>query len=862
MCRIALFILFSLFYIAATFSQITLLGQVTDKEEGTPLEYVMVTLKDKNSGTILGYSQTATDGSFAVKVNLEIVKKSSLHFSLMGYREEVRSLSETAIQTFDIAMEMSEVQLKEVVIKSRKIWEQGDTIVYSVSNFATEQDRTIGDVLKKMPGFDVQKDGRIYYNGKSINKFYIEGRDMLEGRYGIATNGVPQRDVGRVEVMENHQPVRALEGFTLSDQAAVNLKMKDKSKAKWIATIDGGAGVSESPQEMLWDGKLFAMMIKSVMQNISTTKSNNIGEDYAGEMRDFSSSTDMSGNTFFRVGAARIADLEKERTMFNRSHFVSSSSLWGLSKETELKTQIHYLNHHETSRSLLASTYYLPDGTKLIEEEDNSLLNSNHLAGVISLETNNKSAYLKNILKTDLKWANTDVITQGAFANNQFAKTPVYRVQNALKWVKRLKTKAFTLISINELQSEPHLLTVERNGMRYEQQANLRRIYTHEETSFGWSVNRFVFSLKAGIKAEHRELDSELSGLTNLPGLLSNNEKNTYFHTFAGPELVYNYGKWRARLNVPLSYYHYRFTKEEQAINDLLLSPSLGIYWDYSGNLKFYTSAALGEKPYMFNNRYQGLILNNYRTLQQGTYEYATGSQKMLSSGFNYKNTSQGLFASLNINRIWNIDPYRNIQQFVSDDFRIYTSTKQETKSNSWLGNASFSVSLDFIRGMAGIDVQYFNSSSLLIAEKQTMPYRTEMCNIEFNANGQLVSWINWSYRVAHNLYTLSINKMDKNTLHGWQHNIVCNIVPTKRWTVQLSGEYYRNEVTPNTYKNLVMANAKSTYKISNRLELSLQLKNLLNHQQYAYTVYNNLSSIKQEHGIRGREFLIGFSWR
>ena len=170
MGRIALFILLSLFNTVPIFAQITLLGQVTDKEKGEPLAYVMVTLKDKNSGAILGYSQTAADGSFTVKVKLEIVKKSSLHFSLMGYREEMRSLSETAIQTFDIGMEMSEIQLKEVVIKSRKIWEQGDTIVYSVSNFATEQDCTIGDVLKKMPGFDVQKDGRIYYNGKSINK--------------------------------------------------------------------------------------------------------------------------------------------------------------------------------------------------------------------------------------------------------------------------------------------------------------------------------------------------------------------------------------------------------------------------------------------------------------------------------------------------------------------------------------------------------------------------------------------------------------------------------------------------------------------------------------------------------------------
>lgn len=65
--------------------------------------------------------------------------------------------------------------------KGTKIREAGDTLIYTVSAFADVQDKTIGDVLQKMPGIDVSATGKISYNGVSINKFYIEGRDLLEG---------------------------------------------------------------------------------------------------------------------------------------------------------------------------------------------------------------------------------------------------------------------------------------------------------------------------------------------------------------------------------------------------------------------------------------------------------------------------------------------------------------------------------------------------------------------------------------------------------------------------------------------------------------------------------------------------------
>lgn len=171
------------------------------------------------------------------------------------------------------------IVINEVVIKAPKIRGQGDTVTYFVNQFSSDRDKTIGDVLRKMPGINVDTKGKITYNGKEINKFYIEGQDLLEGKYGIATNGIPQQEVGTVEVYEDHQPIKALEGLFFSDQAAINIKLKEGAKAHWITTLDLESGLPLP----LWEIKSFTMLIKKNQQNISILKSNNRGHDLSHE---------------------------------------------------------------------------------------------------------------------------------------------------------------------------------------------------------------------------------------------------------------------------------------------------------------------------------------------------------------------------------------------------------------------------------------------------------------------------------------------------------------------------------------------------------------------------------------------------
>ncbi|MBD9236454.1 MAG: hypothetical protein EGR20_16705, partial [Alistipes onderdonkii] len=227
-------------------------GHVADKEDGAAVAGAIVTARD-SLGKPLGYTTTSASGDFVLRPRGDGTT-AQLDFSTMGYRRQ--SVPANAGRML-VLLTPETTDIREVTIRAPRLSFRGDTVSYNVSRFTEAQDRSIADVLRKMPGIEVAKSGEIRYNGQPINNFYIEGLDMLDGRYGQATNNIAPQDVASVEVMENHQPIKALKDIVFSDRAAINLRLKPHAKARWTGTLRGGAGWSPA----LWNGALFAMRI-------------------------------------------------------------------------------------------------------------------------------------------------------------------------------------------------------------------------------------------------------------------------------------------------------------------------------------------------------------------------------------------------------------------------------------------------------------------------------------------------------------------------------------------------------------------------------------------------------------------------
>ena len=243
---------------------ITLTGNVRDGKDQLALQDVNVVISSQGHKDITAYTISDQKGSFRLTYTPAKDKEYVIRFSYLGYETVVLNI-EKSITQYNVALHAQAIDIKEIIVKAPKIKSQGDTIIYNVASFSKEGDKTIGDVLKKLPGVRVEENGQISYQGTAINKFYIEGMDLLGGKYNIATNNISNDDVGSVEIMENHQPIKALNGLSISEQAAINLRLKEKAKQKWIGSLKGGGGFT--PSSGLWAVEMIAMHFNKNFQS-------------------------------------------------------------------------------------------------------------------------------------------------------------------------------------------------------------------------------------------------------------------------------------------------------------------------------------------------------------------------------------------------------------------------------------------------------------------------------------------------------------------------------------------------------------------------------------------------------------------
>ena len=836
----------------SAFAQKEVTGRLTDKQTGEALVGANVMVKNAE-GKLVKFATTREDGTFLIKLSAWN-QGMTIHVSMIGMKTYTAPLSEE-IKKLDIRMEEDTQELKEVIVKAGRIRENGDTITYRVSGFAQKHDRSFGDVLQRMPGIDVASNGKIQYQGVDINKFYIEGSDLLEGKYGIATNGISHDAIGAVEVLENHQPMQVLSGLSFSDQAAINLKLKDKAKATWLLNGHIGGGWSNQPKEGLWNGEAFLMAVMANYQTITTVKSNNTGMDLRNQVIDFLSGgrgTDLGD--YFSVQLPSTPNLSKDRTTFNRSWMLSSSHLWK-AKKGEIKAQIDYYNHRATASSGSTSTYYLDNGEKIIRESREGTEHGKQLTGKFIVEANEKTHYLNNTLQTELNWDDIRTNMTGTLPNSQYAKIPDYYVANRLQVIKRFGGKHLvTFSSVNEWESKPQRLSVEYpDESRFSQRISNHAFYTNERASYGFYLKGFNLSLEGGIQGYLRDMESNLEDAVN--GNTIGDVTTNYLSLYASPKLEYAFKKVELTLQYPFNYTLYKFNGRIGNQSEYFHSPSLKVRWSPNPRFSVTTSGGLGRSPMSLQNIHDEAILSDYRTFTQSVEDFYTNSRKQVSGRVQYRNTPRGFFANAILIKSWSNTPYKTTQHFVDDFiFHSYEASPSRSQSLNIMGNVS--KTLDFMRGAISMNGGYTRMANNMVSENVPTLYHNTSWNLGGRINGSISNYVYWSYNLKYSNSQLSMNREEMQSLDRYTHSFSMNISPIDVLSWETEGEYYRNEVAESNYKNLFLLDTKLTWQVSKRMELVASVNNLFNRQEYTYTTYNNLSSIESTRYMRGREFL------
>lgn len=270
-----LFLLCLIFATSFSFSQIKVSGIVRDSI-GNPLELANVIALNQNTKKMDSYGVSNEEGKYNLSLDKHTLYKIKVSYIGMETSEvELNTSDQDIVKNFELKTdnELDAVQLvyeMPVVVK-------GDTIVYNADSFTSGTERKLGDVLKKLPGVEVNEDGQVEVEGKTVSKLMVEGNDFFDGDSKLATKSIPANAVDKVEVLKNFSSVGQLSSVTNNqDNIAINIKLKEGKKNFWFGDIASGLGSSNNDELYLLQPKLFYYSPKYSVNIIGDL--NNIGE--------------------------------------------------------------------------------------------------------------------------------------------------------------------------------------------------------------------------------------------------------------------------------------------------------------------------------------------------------------------------------------------------------------------------------------------------------------------------------------------------------------------------------------------------------------------------------------------------------
>lgn len=784
-----------LFVGASSFAQTTRIwGTVSSAEENAAMPGAVISyvLKD---GRLGGFAISDGKGKFEIATSSNPMQGDSLKISMMGYSQV--AIAMPVQSPVSVALRTKPMEIREVRVTAPKIKMAGDTLRYNVASFTEEQDKYLKDVLKRMPGIEIRSDGTIFYNGESIGNVYVEGIDVVGGRYSILSENMSVRDVKTVEVLERHQPIKALAGIMPGTKASINLKLREESIGRWIGNINLKGGTDPAPSG-LWNGNLMLMRIGRKWSSVNNVKSNNTGKNLKSELSDRILEGNDGGYIALNVNEAPLGD---QRSKFNTSAIFSSSNTIKCGN-WEYGASAAYSYDKIKSANTSRTTYYFDDGIETVTESEKSSSSEQFVQAKFRAQGNTERDYFDNTLAAELTFASARKEIDGSFANNQNANLPSIYITDNLKYLKRFGDRTFRINSINTYSSNNEELKITRTSGEQWQRIQLSELSTDTYLSGNIQSGMYLSSsIQAGLQGTYRSLRSTLSGI-ELDGLsYSNNISTVMISPYIQLGLTYNHPKLRITALLPVQWK--RYTKP--------VAGMLG-YRIYT-NMEYLPTAKLTVKftGQAYNNGlnmtslYEGYILKNYRLLSSGNMITKMGNTGNAKLALNYKNPIKMWFVELGISGIWSRYPYSVTQNF-SGDYIVggyMNSPSSARKLNSYF---QWNKGLYELNGKVGVKISYTDYvSNSYIRNGVRSPYHMKDITFKPEFEARLAEWLSMTYTMRFNNYWYSSNSSNKwSCKMNFNHSISCNLTLLSNLDIKLLAQHYYTGLDSGSSMNTV----------------------------------------------------------
>ena len=228
-------------------SGVNVTGSVVEQGSDTPIEQATVRLLNVKDSAMVRGVVSARNGSFTLKN----VKKGSylLHITFIGYDPLYQPLQITGkknpVNVGKLELSDGAIELGEAVVigKAPEITVRNDTVEYNADSYKVTEGSVLEDLLKKMPGVEVDSEGKITVNGKEVKKVMVDGKEFFSDDPKVASKNLPAKMIDKLQVLDKKSDMAQMTGFDDGEEETViNLTVKPGMKQGWFGNAYGGYG--------------------------------------------------------------------------------------------------------------------------------------------------------------------------------------------------------------------------------------------------------------------------------------------------------------------------------------------------------------------------------------------------------------------------------------------------------------------------------------------------------------------------------------------------------------------------------------------------------------------------------------------
>ncbi len=866
----------------------TITGTITDTLK-KPLESANIIAIPLEKTADLKFAIADNKGRF--KLTLDANATYEVTASYLGFNDQVLKIdANSKLEKYDFVMVSTGEKLKEIIIKYdyKPIIVKKDTLIYDVKSFVNGNERKMKQVLEKLPGVEVDKQGNVTVQGKKVTQMLVENKSFFGGGSKLAVENIPADAIDKIEVLDHFTNVGFMKKVSDSDELAMNVKLKADKKKFVFGDIEAGAGVGFTKNHLLHT----ALFYYSPKTNLSTiADANNFGKStftfddlmrFDGGVSSYLTGRKSLSNLFdFANDNRDVVQNKSNFAAFNFSHELSPKLLfsgYGLVSKVFMEAQNNTINA------------YLQGNTSAIENRFQNNTNKSAL-GIANFKLDyspNKNSKLfynfqyqatNNKAVDDLKSRLNNVDSNFEVLKN----ADNFSVKQFVEFHKNLSQKhTLTFVAnhafenqkpLNQWFSNQPFLTgqlplVADNNYKVEQVLFLQNQSLDVLLKHYWIINNFnhLYTVFGNNFAKSRYTSAEKQLVSN--GTVndftsfgfSNDVDYKLNDVYVGLEYKFKIGKLTSKPGVYLHNYDLATQQENKtfATNKTFLQPQLLVEYEFNQSESLVFNYKLSNTFFDARQMANGSLLQSYNSVFKGNALLENEQFHNGSLRYSKLNMYKGItvFANLNYNK--KVKTLRNELQFLGiNQFTTPVITNNPETNLRFMGSISkkiYRFNLKFTSNLSWFD--YYQK----INNIDNLSSRTNQ-DFELSLKTAYKKWptMGVGYKKGFSqLKGISNNNFYNNGLNAdFDHTFL------KNWTFIANYENTKNINTTNQSNFFEVLNASLRFqKKDSPLTFELTAQNILNTQfKNNYTISDFVIS-EQTTFILPRVILLSMSYK